>query len=412
MRLLPLSAVGLVLCASSPWCQEEPAPDQGLTWSDLLDTHSTFRLYGFLRLDAMYDDSRMNDPQIPFAVQSEDSTPPSGAPSGSVQDPDNDELAFSARLTRLGFNFASNDPVPMFGQPKLGGKLEFDFYNIGLNDSDSRNAVRMRLAYLTLAWERWSLLAGQDWDVISPLYPAVNHDLMMWGAGNTGDRRPQLTLKNTLPLGPGNLISQFGFGFTGAVGGSVVDGGLSSGENSGRPMLHARVGYHGKTGSNGAYQLGIWAHDSEEEYDADGTGEASYDSNSVGLDAQAPLYHDKLWLMGEYWSGENLRDIRGGILQGVNPTTGETIDSDGGFLELGWKATGTCTLHAGYSYDDPEDADLDTFQRSENQVPYVAARWRFGDLRMGLEYLNWHTEYEGLEDGDAHRIVGWIAYYF
>jgi hypothetical protein len=45
-------------------------------------------------------------------------------------------------------------------------------------------------------------------------------------------------------------------------------------------------------------------------------------------------------------------------------------------------------------------------------VPYVAARWRYGDLRMGLEYLSWHTEYVGLKDGDANRIVGWIAYYF
>jgi hypothetical protein len=42
----------------------------------------------------------------------------------------------------------------------------------------------------------------------------------------------------------------------------------------------------------------------------------------------------------------------------------------------------------------------------------VAARWRYGVLRLGLEVLDWTTEYVDFDDGDALRVVGWMAYYF
>ena len=404
--------LGLALAAPTALGQEDATKDQGITWGDLLGSGSTLQLYGFLRLDTYWNDSRFNDPLIPFAVLSEDSSPPGGAPAGSVADPDNSEFSMSARLTRLGLRFAHDNPIDALGACELDGVLELDLYNIGLGDSDSRAALRTRLAYLRLRWDNWSLLAGQDWDVASPLYPTVNNDLVMWGAGNLGDRRPQVTVRNDTELGNGQLVSELGIALSGAIGGSTVSGGLKSGENSGRPMLHARVGYHG-TSEMGDYQLGLWAHDSEEDFDATGSGEEqSYDSNSVGVDLRLPLLTPKLWVQGEYWRGENMRDLRGGILQGVNPTTGEEIEAAGGWLELGWKATEACTLYAGYSYDDPEDGDLDTFQRTKNTVPYLAARWRYDALRLGLEYLHWETEYLGLEDGDADRVVGWIAYYF
>ena len=258
----------------------------------------------------------------------------------------------------------------------------------------------------------WTLLAGQDWDVISPLNPVANNDIVHWGSGNLGDRRPQLTLRNSKEAGAGRIVTEAGVALAGAVSSSSVVGGLRSGENSGRPMFHGRMGYHGTTDSGGDYQFGLWAHDSEFEYDATGAGEETFGSWSVGLDAVVPLLSDRLWAKGELWRGENLADVRGGILQGVNPSTGEEIQAEGGFLELGWGATEHLTLYAGYAYDDPEDSDLDAFQRSKNTVPYLAARWNHGALRYGIEVLRWETEYVGLEEGDALRILSWIAFHF
>jgi len=396
----------LFVGADSTFAQEDPSPGQGLTWSDLMGSDSTFKLYGFIRLDSMFDDSRFNDPQIPIWVQSEDPA----APASVGASKDDSEFAMSTRLTRLGLTLDCK-PVPELGDAKLGGKVEVDFYNIGLGDSDSRNALRMRLAYLTLDWGRWSLLAGQDWDVVSPLYPVVNNDIVMWGAGNTGDRRPQLTARYRTDAGQGDFVGEFGIALAGAVGGSTVDGGLRSGENSGIPMLNCRIGYEGKT-DDGPYQLGVWGHVSQDKYDATGAGEERFDSSSIGLDFQAPLFSERVSLKGEYWAGKNLDDIRGGILQGVNPTSGQEIEAQGGFAELAFSATEALTLYAGYAFDDPEDGDLDPFQRAKNEVPYAAARWRYGSLRFGVEVLDWTTEYVGLDNGEALRAVAWIAYYF
>lgn len=369
--------------------------------------------YGFVRLDMQFNDSRMNDPSIPFVVMSEDASPPVGAPATRLAKAENAEFTLSPRLTRVGMTFTSDDLIDGIGNPKLTGKLETDFYNIGLGDSDSRQAMRLRVGYVDLNWGAWSVRAGQDWDVISPLYPVVNNDLLMWGAGNTGDRRPQITARNVSKFGEGSLHTAVGLALTGAVGGTAVQGGLRSGENSGRPMLHARVGYHGKTNAGGKYQFGVWAHDAQEKFDATGAGsEQRYGSSSFGVDLVAPLFEDALWLKGEFYSGSNTRDIRGGILQGVNATTGEEIDSTGGWVELGWKATDHTTLFLGYAFDDPEDADLAANGWAKNTVPYTAAHWRSGDFLAAFEVLLWETEYIGLESGDALRLVGWVAYYF
>ncbi len=374
---------------------------------------SALDFYGFVRLDAQFNDSRMNDPSIPFVVLSEDSSPPVGAPASRFADADNGEFTLSPRLTRFGMTFGSDDLINGIGDPKLVGKLETDFYNIGLGDSDSRQALRMRLAYIDLDWGAWSVRAGQDWDVISPLYPVVNNDLVMWGAGNTGDRRPQVTARNVSDFGDGALHTAVGIALTGAVGGAGVQGGLRSGENSGRPMFHARVGYHGETNSGGKYQLGVWVHDAQEKFDATGVGsEQTYGSNSFGVDLIVPLHEDLLWLKGEFYTGSNTRDIRGGILQGVNATTGEEIDSTGGWAELGWKASDRTSLFLGYAFDDPEDADLDAYSWAKNTIPYAAAQWRSGDFKAGFEVLFWETDYIGLDSGDALRVVGWVSYSF
>lgn len=411
MHKLRILAAAVAAAAFAPLAaaqQDHQADDHTLVrWKDLTGSGSMIQFYGFLRLDTMYDDSRMSDVQIPGWVLSEDPLAPTGV---GAEDGD-DEYSMHARLTRFGTNFKGSDKQ-ILGGATVSGNLEWDFYNVGLGDSDSRTAIRMRKAYLELKWQHWSLRAGQDWDWISPLFPAVNGDLVMWGAGNTGDRRPQLTARwNAAAMG-GTLETAFGAGLSGAVSSAnVTTGGLRSGENSGMPMLAARVGWSKKNDAGGKWQLGVWGHVSEDEYDATGSGVDDYSSSSLGVDFAVPLASDKLWLQGEIWSGENVDDVRGGIFQGVN-ALGEEIAATGGFAELGWKASGTLTLFGGLSTDDPDNADVNLNAPNDNTVAYLAANWKFEQVRIGLEYLNWVTQFNGLEEGDANRFAAWIAYYF
>ncbi len=394
-------ALACASLASVGNAQGSVSPKDGITWADLLGKGSRVQLYGFLRLDQVYDTDRFNNPKTPYYVRSPDASP----------DNKNSEYAMHSRLSRLGLT-VDGKQIKGLGNPKLSGKVEVDFYNSGVGDSDSRNALRMRLGYLGLNWGSWSVLAGQDWDVISPLMPAVNHDTVMWYNGNLGDRRPQLTAKNVTEVGAGNqVITEFGLALTGAVGGTSTDPGLVSGEASGRPMLNARVGYHGKA-KNGPYQFGVWGHQAEERYDATGGGEMDFDSNSLGVDMKFPLFSDSLSFSGEYHTGENMKDVRGGIITGVNATSGMEVSSMGGWGEVAYKLSNRTSLYAGYTFEDPDDDDLSAGGYAKNTVPYVAARWNFEDLKIGLEYLKWSTEYIGMADGDADRVVLWISYYF
>ncbi len=405
VRLVCTGALLLFCSSRVAWAQTEEQPEKFLQWSDLLSGDSTLKFYGYLRLDSAWNDSRFNDPQIPGYVLSEDPAAPAGI--GATKD--NEEFTMHPRLTRFGAVF-DGPTVDGLGAAEVDGRIEIDFYNSGF-DTDSREAIRMRRGFLELGWEHFRLLAGQEWDVISPLYPAVNYDLVMWGAGNLGDRRPQVRLQHETPLFEGQLTSAIALGLTGAVSGTTVLAGLRSGENSGRPMASARIGYK----SSGGIGVGIWGHDARETFDVDSGGpfeEQDFTSNSVGVDFSVPFGSGSTWLKGEAWMGRNLADVRGGIFQGVNPATANEIEAQGGWIELGHKLTKSLTLSVGASQDDPEEEDLSANMRSKNTVAYAAANWSLGAVKLGLEYLDWETEYLGLSGGEANRIAFWISYTF
>jgi hypothetical protein len=107
---------------------------------------------------------------------------------------------------------------------------------------------------------------------------------------------------------------------------------------------------------------------------------------------------------GEIWLGENLSDLRGGIGQGVNTTTGPEIASKGGWVELGYKASPTYRIAIGYTKDDPSDSDLTGSGRLENSAFYLHNKWNVGDgVEIGANYLYWLTDWAGLPRGKNNR---------
>jgi hypothetical protein len=387
-----------------------------VTWKQISKQGSKFTLYGFLRIDAQYDTSRMNSTQTPAWVRSEDPTAPAsiGAPE------DASDFNMHPKLTRLGLDF-EGPTVAGLGDAKITGKLETDFYNA--TGTNSRAALRMRHAYMKLAWcDDVSVLAGQTQDLISPLNPIVNNDFVMWGAGNLGDRRPQLRGEWTPSIGGAKLILQGMIGDTGAVDGKDLDpagttgAGYLDGQTSGGPTWQGRTGLRFKNWDDKDIEIGFWGHAASEEVDTPVGGNDSFDSRAVGLDVKLPLIGDKLWVQGELWQGKDLTDVRGGILQGVNTTTGDEIESKGGFVEVGVKAASWINLYAGYSTDNPSNGDLSgggaTGGRSLNEIWYAAARMNFNPVDIGLEWLHWTTEFIGYDDGVNDRVVAFVAYRF
>ena len=376
---------------------------------------SSIQFYGFLRMDAAYDTSRMSDTQIPVYVRSEDPNAPGAAPENQS------EFTLYTRMTRFGLNLGGGE-VEAIGSPKLTGRIEVDFY--GGPASDSRNMFRMRHAWAKLQWGNFLLLAGQTSDLISPLYPSVNADMLMWGTGNLADRRPQTRIQYTLPIGASQLLIQSAAGLTNAIDRKDLDkNGVPDGEVSGLPTLQGRLALRlplWKTADDKSHplEIGAWVHQAWEELDAplDGTDEDAFQSSVVGVDLKLPLYQDRLALTVEGWTGKNLSDVRGGILQGINTKTGAEIHATGGFAQLSWTTIKTerykNVLHAGIAMDDADDADLNGGGRDLNYAVYGAVQSVFGHFTLGIEYLHWVTEYVGFDNGTSDRINLYTIYNF
>lgn len=367
---------------------------------------SFLRFYGFVRLDAIWDDSSPSNTQTIGWVRSEDPTVAGGA---DKNDPD---FTMHPRLTRLGLDL-DGGRVAGLGDAALTGKVEVDFYNSGLaGQAESRAALRMRHAYLLLAGAEGALLAGQTADLISPLWPVVNPDLVNWGAGNLGDRRPQVRYTRTLDAGDGRKATLAGMvGLTGAVDNQNLDGDpFRDGEASGWPTFQGRAAWAmPMAGSN--LEIGLWGHWAREGVETPAASETHFQSAAVGLDLLFPL-SSTLHLKGEIWRGRNLDDVRGGIFQGVNAATGEEIAAQGGWIEAGWKVAPTVSLAAGFSADNPSSGDLPAGGRDRNRVWYVAARFQFEPLEMGIDFLHWHTSFKGVRGGLDNRVQVFVAYHF
>lgn len=386
-------------------------------WNEIVAGKSKLTFYGFLRLDAHYDDSRPNNTQTIGFIRPEDNR------TGNTEN--DDDLTIHARLTRLGIDF-DGPTIERLGDAKVTGKLEIDFFNSGLlGQAESRSALRMRHAYLKLGWDAYdlSLLAGQTYDLISPLYPAVNPDLAMWGAGNLGDRRPQLRVEYKPKLLDGVLTVQGSVGLTGAIDSSDLDpagtfgAGYRDGETSGRPTLQARVAYtYWFWNAKGKLEVGVWGDRAWEDPDHRFFGakeRAEFDSYAYGFDFTIPLYSDRVWVKGEGWTGKNLDDIRGGIFQGINATLGREVKARGGWVEVGAKVTDWYSISVGISADDPDNDDLNPGGRASNKIWYIANRFDFDPVYVGFDYLNWRTNYTGsVEPGTDNRFSFFIMYKF
>jgi hypothetical protein len=198
-------------------------------------------LYGYGRGDLILTTSRLNNAVVPFYALSED--PRSLTPAGVPIRENDGEFNTNVRLTRIGLDYDGTNAEHL-GNPKLDAKIEIDFETLIRITSESRAVPRIRLAYGKMTWDELSILAGQDWDVISPLLPMINDDSLMWFAGNLGDRRPMLrtTWNHELPEGDWLKIDS-AISSGGAIDGKDLDGnGIKDGEDSGYPAFQGRIG--------------------------------------------------------------------------------------------------------------------------------------------------------------------------
>lgn len=376
--------------------------DDAVRWSELLGEGNKIKLYGFLRLDLLFDSQRPNSAQTILFVTS---------PDPRARNTAGGDFTMHPRLTRFGIDYVG-PRINKLGDAKLSGKLEVDFQNGG---SESRQAIRLRHGFFKLDWKEVSLLAGQTWDIVSPLFPTVNNDTLQWNAGNVGDRRPQLRVAYEPGVGEKAKLSfTGGIGLTGAIDALDLDAnGVRDGEESARPDVQGRAGISYPSAAKGQrVSFGVSGLYGFLKTASAVAGRTSFRSQLVNLDFTLPL-HDRLALRGEGWWGRNMSDARGGAGQGINAATGREIRGRGGWAEANLKISRYLSTSPGFSTDDPFDGDIPAGGRTRNRALFVANRITpGGNFLVGADYLRWRTDYKGFRRGVDNRVNIFLQYGF
>src|ERR1041384_3710051 len=142
-------------------------------------------IYGYVKLDAAYDTSRISFGDYLRWVESE-----------QLIRNDN-QFNLTATETRLGVRVKG----PTTESFRSSGDVEIDFYSfVG---SEFTPSPRMRYAYVNFEWPNAGIgvLAGQAPDVISPLTEPTVNFAVGWWLGDIGFRRPPLRVNKTFYVG-------------------------------------------------------------------------------------------------------------------------------------------------------------------------------------------------------------------
>jgi hypothetical protein len=367
--------------------------------------------YGFFRVDYDTATQRFNQEiDNPFFVISPD---PRNRVGPAQVPPRQQDVIYmlTPRLTRVGLEYFG-PAIALLDNATVSGRVETDFLTLNPGGSESRELLRLRLAYLAIKHGPFTLVAGQDWDIAGPLLPLVNDNTNFFNAGNTGDRRPCVKFLVDHDLGKERILQvQNAIVLGDAINSQDLDGdGLRDQENSGIPAYQARLGVSLPTGlPNQPVFAGIWGMLAIDQVNQAIAGRNEFRSRGIGVDLRFPITQH-LVIHGEAFYGRNLDDFRGGIAQGINPVTGVTIETHGAWAELVYNPVPWYVLAVGGSFDNPTNSTVPEQGRTLNYVGWVGNRFPVGNgVTFGADYYYWSTEYKGLQRGQANLVKLFLA---
>ncbi|MDY0296165.1 MAG: hypothetical protein RB296_02510 [Acidobacteriota bacterium] len=329
----------------------------------LVDTETyTVDLYGFFKFDATLQDNPTNSLIAPrFAVSGDQST-----------------TGFTAMHSRFGLNIAGPQ-LP--GDWKVKGTLELDLF-----DASSRNQMqfRTRHVFLTLSKGTVSILAGQFWDLFSPIGPTtMMTNGYMWNTGNLGFRRAQLRV----------TVAQENFNFAFSLNDPTLQGAISTG----LPILQARLGL--TLGDKKQYKMGLSAAYGKDRHTAFDV-ETDVDIVGVSLDWIIPAT-DNLVVQGEFGMGENLSVFlsRAGVFQDTPINTFDGVNVMSFWAEILYKLKKS-SLWLGYAFENlTEDKQLGLGTLQDTSCIFSGIQYHVGGkVSFALEYTHFLSSYLQVND--------------
>jgi len=332
------------------------------------------------------------------------------------------DLEIDTRRTRLGLD-VTGPRIPWFGGADTAGKVEIDFHGQFLTENQS--TIQIRHAYAEVKNENWRVMAGQNWDLMSPLLPSTVNYSVGWAGGNIGFRRMQLRLERYLHVSDTVMIS-----LQGAASQDIIPDNLNrvydvpEGETYDRivkpesaawPVMEGRVGCTLGQQGPGCHPIafGVSGHIGQQGFDflnrsLDGmpyqvpADDVRILTWSFNVDARIP-FTSNFGVQGEFFTGQDLGTFFGGVAQGVNLTTRRGIRSTGGWAEVWYDLSPTLHTHLGYGIDDPFNEDITAAAgRTRNSFLFTNLMIDVTKkMNLGFEVSYWSTEYLKYATGDS-----------
>lgn len=326
-----------------------------------------------------------------------------------------DAFYVDAKSTRLGLKIAGPSPGCCPGA-HLGACVEIDFQGQYL--THNKPGLLFRRGFIEMKNESFKFLAGQEWEVISPLYPGNLNYVPGSGVGNLGYRRAQVRAERYLTTQGGRKLTLQSSLNMDILQDFNTDATVRA-DVAGWPVLEGRAAWQFARGLSRGVQpaeFGVSAHIGEIVYDflapnPDPVDDLTRRTWSLNCDVRVPITQ-RLTFRGELFTGENLSAYMGGILQGVDKQTRNTVRSTGGWFDFGYQWTPRLRSYAGFSLDDPFDQDL-TSGRTYNHFYFANLLYDVTDKFMvGIDVSSWKTLWIGQRPGDLVRFDFQAQYNF
>jgi hypothetical protein len=345
--------------------------------------------YGYLKLDGSYDQNVTSHGNFAMWVNPQ------------TYNKDDEQFNMTANETRMGFKLDNTDARDI----KLHGQLEFDLYASvgGGTVAENKGMLQLRHAYFSVQKNNTTLLAGQTWDLISPLNPSTLNYPVLWGCGNIGYRRPQVTLMQAFEVGnntnavvAGGFFRTIGTDLTPTLGWTLADSnetsdGADDGTDAGIPSFQGRLDITHKLASGATVRFGASGHWGQLKAETNHGNYNTYES-WVAAGHLMVSFKSGMGVSGEVWQGSNIGSYFGGIL---NNSTVDGAEAFGGWGSLWFKPAPKVQLSAGFGMDDPEDEQLASDSRAKNQCYYSNVRYSIASsATVGIEVSQWETEYK------------------
>lgn len=346
--------------------------------------------YGYFKLDGAYDQNVSSHGNFALWVNQKTS------------DKDDAQFNMTANQTRLGLKVKGKG----YSDVKVNGKIEFDLYGAvsGAKVSENKAMLQLRHAYFTVQSQNWKLLAGQSWDLFSPLNASTLNYPVLWACGNLGYRRPQVSVFYTTPAGA-NTNVELSAGFFRTIGSdltptfSLATGETSEGSDDGTdaaiPSFQGRIDVQNKSASGNALRLGfsgLWGQLKAETNLGNSEKYESWGANGYFQFSSASGFG----LNGEVYTGSNLGSYFGAIL---NSNTIDGVNSNGGYGTVWFKLSPKVKFTAGGGLDKVKEEDISDGNRSQNRCIFGNLKYSVVSfVTLGLEVSSWETQYK---NGDA-----------